>query len=210
MNSSFSMFLPLYTSKYLYVILCNSGSYWTYYFISLFSSSYVSSVTSAFGKVGKMHFCFTSKEIFVSGDHALCCLGNGAQQLLSFPFDSPTPGHANSPLFAPGIPPRGHHFLSLLPHGAFRFLCTSAMCPQLLAPTVRQKVPSGFAFDGLWGWKSSRSFGFWVKLGGGRSRGKPEILHILHEGKTINWNCHSPTYCPKGWQIFKVIKPVSC
>lgn len=47
----------------------------------LFSPSYILSVTLVLGKVGKMKFCFNSKEIFLLEDHTLCCLEDGTQQL---------------------------------------------------------------------------------------------------------------------------------
>lgn len=84
----------------MYIIFCNLGSFGTYYFLTCFSSSYIS-VILVFGKAGKLHFCFTHKEIFLLDDHVLCPLEDGTWQFLSFTADSPTSVHAKSAFDGP-------------------------------------------------------------------------------------------------------------
>lgn len=101
-----------------------------------------------------MHFCLNGKEIFLLDGHTLYHLEDGPQQFFSFTLHSPVSVDAKSTLCASGVPPSQVSLsLSLLPTVPLLpiYFFLPLPSPQLLAPSLSQKAPSVFAFDGLWG-----------------------------------------------------------
>lgn len=74
--------------------------------------------SSVFRKVGKIHFCFASKEIFSLDDPTLCHLG----KFFSFLLGSPTSDHTESTFDVHHKAHLAGVTLSLLPHGTLRLL----------------------------------------------------------------------------------------